>query len=139
MILWHAATLLREYRGDGHVASLMAAGVDGCEAHLTLVGTGSVPREAIQPHRGWSDEEWESAQARLGARGWLDASGMLTAAGRRGRQAIEDRTDMLAERLWSALGEAGCAQLRALVWPLSDRLVRNGGIPVPNPLGLSWP
>jgi hypothetical protein len=139
MALWHAATLLREYRGDGHVAALMAEGVDGCEAHLTLVGTGAVPREAIQPHRGWSDEEWEAAQQRLIARGWLDATGMLTEAGRRGRQAIEDRTDTLAERPWQALGDDGSERLRALVWPLSDLVVRNGGLPVPNPLGLAWP
>src|SRR5262249_58669332 len=58
LALWHAATLLREYRGDGHVAALMAERVDGCEAHVTLVATGAAPREAIQPHRGWSDDAW---------------------------------------------------------------------------------
>lgn len=139
MILWHAATLLREYRGDGHVASLMAGGIDGCEAHVTLVGTGAVPRGAIQPHRGWSDEEWEAAEARLRERGWLDDASMLTDAGRRGRQAIEGRTDMLATRPWRALGEERCARLHALAWPLSDAIVRNGGIPIPNPMGISWP
>lgn len=40
LVLWHAATLLREFRGDGHVAALLAEGLDGCEAHLSLVGTG---------------------------------------------------------------------------------------------------
>ncbi len=137
--LWHATTLLREFRGDGHIAALMAEGIDGCEAHLTLVGTGAMPREAIQPHRGWSDEEWDATQQRLIARGWLDDSGMLTERGKQGRQAIEERTDMLAERPWQALGDDGCARLRALVWPLSDRIVRNDGIPMPNPLGLAWP
>ncbi len=139
LVLWHAATLLREYRGDGHVASLMAEGVDGCEAHVTLVGTGVVPREAIQPHRGWSDQEWEAAEARLRGRGWLDDAGMLTEVGRAGRQAIEDRTDRLAERPWQTLGADGSARLHALVWPLSDAVVRAGGMPLPNPLGLSWP
>jgi hypothetical protein len=139
LALWHAATLLREYRGDGHVASLMAEGVDGCEAHVTLVGTGAVPREAIQPHRGWSDDEWGAAEARLRGRGWLNDAGMLTEVGRAGRQAIEDRTDRLAERPWQTLGDAGCARLHALVWPLSDAVVRAGGMPLPNPLGLSWP
>ncbi len=139
LALWHAATLLREFRGDGHVASLMAEGVDGCEAHVTLVGTGAVPREAIQPHRGWSDEEWAAAEDRLRARGWLDASGMLTETGRRGRQAIEDRTDMLAARPWAALGPERVARLQALAWPLSDAIVRAGGIPIPNPMGVPWP
>ena len=33
-VLWHAATLLREHRGDGHVAVLTAAGVAGREANV---------------------------------------------------------------------------------------------------------
>ncbi len=139
MRLWHATTLLREYRGDGHVASLLAGGIDGCEAHVTLVGTGAVPREAIQPHRGWSDEEWEAAETRLRARGWLDDVGMLTQAGRDARQWVEARTDALAARPWEALGADGCARLRELAFQLSDTVVRAGGVPIPNPMGLPWP
>jgi hypothetical protein len=139
LALWHATTLLREYRGDGHVAALMAEGLDGCEAHVSLVGTGVVPREAIQPHRGWSDEEWDAAAARLVQRGWLDAGGRLTEAGRQVRQAVEERTDRLASRPWEHLGPERTARLQALVWPLSDRIIQTGGLPVPNPLGLTWP
>ncbi len=137
--LWHAATLLREYRGDGHVAALLAGGIDGCEAHVTLVGAGGTPREAIQPHRGWSDEEWEAAEKRLRSRGWLDDAGQLTNAGQSARLHVEARTDALAERPWAALGADGCARLRELVFPLSDAIVRAGDLPMPNPLGLSWP
>lgn len=54
LVLWHAATLLREFRGDGHVVALLAEGLDGCEAHVTQVGTGNVPREVLQPNRSWS-------------------------------------------------------------------------------------
>jgi hypothetical protein len=139
LALWHAATLLREYRGDGHIAALMAEGLDGCEAHISLVATGSVPREAIQPHRGWSDEEWEAAVERLRARGWIGASGLLTETGRAGRQGVEDRTDALARRPWEHLGAEGVERLRALAWPLSDTIMAQSGLPVPNPLGLSWP
>lgn len=139
MRLWHAVTLLREYRGDGHVAALLAGGMDGCEAHVTLVGTGTVSREAIQPHRGWSDEEWEAAETRLRARGWLDEAGMLTPAGRDARQWVEARTDALATCPWEALGVDGCARLRELAFTLSDTIVRAGGISIPNPMGLPWP
>lgn len=139
MRLWHAATLLREYRGDGHVAALLVSGIDGCEAHVTLVGTGTVTREAIQPHRGWSDEEWEAAETRLRARGWLDESGMLTQAGRDARAWVEARTDALAARPWQALGADDCARLRELAFTLSDTIVRAGGVPIPNPMGLPWP
>jgi hypothetical protein len=54
LTLWHAATLLREHRGDGHVVALLSAGVDECEAHHTLVAGGKVPREIVQPNRGWT-------------------------------------------------------------------------------------
>lgn len=139
MVLWHAATLLREYRGDGHIAALLADGLDGCEAHVSLVGTGVVPREAIQPRRGWSDEEWNAAAQRLRERGWLDESGMLTERGRAVRLGVEQRTNQLAEPPWRHLGDAGCERLHALATALSDTIVRAGGVPIPNPMGLTWP
>ncbi|HVW31707.1 MAG TPA: hypothetical protein VHL53_04125, partial [Acidimicrobiia bacterium] len=104
LALWHACTLLREHRGDGHVAALTAAGLDGCEAHVTIAAAGNIPRETLQVNRKWSDEEWAAAEDRLRSRGWLDASGALTDAGRAGRAEIEDRTDALAEEPWKALG-----------------------------------
>lgn len=139
LVLWHAATLLREFRSDGHVVSLLAEGLDGCEAHLTLVSTGTVPREAIQPHRGWSDEEWEAARQRLQRRGLLDKSGLLTPAGRALRQAVEDRTDLLALPPWQHLGSEQPARLVSLVRPLSISIVDQGGIPMPNPMGVPRP
>jgi hypothetical protein len=139
MVLWHAATLLREFRGDGHVTALLSARIDGCEAHLTLTGTGAVGREALQPFRGWSDDAWERAKQRLLDRGWLDAEGRLTEAGSIGRRGIEEMTDQLAEAPWMQLGQQDCAQLAGLMWPISDRIVRQGGIPIPNPMGLGWP
>ena len=71
-MLWHATTLLREHRWDGHMATLLTEGVDGCETHLTYVGTGEVSRATMQPIRGWSDEEWDAAANRLQQRGMLD-------------------------------------------------------------------
>jgi hypothetical protein len=139
LALWHAATLLREFRGDGHVAALLAEGLDGCEAHITLVGASNVPREAIQPHRGWSDEEWSAAQARLVDRGWLDATGALTGRGRAGRQAVEERTNELAMPPWRHLGDERFERLRQLARLLSGLIVEQGGVPIPNPMGLSWP
>ena len=70
--LWHAATLLREHRGDAHFAALLASDIDGCEA-VVLQADKKVPRAQIQPVRGWTDEEWDSAAARLVARGLLTA------------------------------------------------------------------
>jgi len=95
--LWHAATVLREHRGDGHVAALVAAGIDGCEALVLRAGM-DLSREMLQPIRGWADADWEQAAARLAGRGWLGADGRVTAAGAAAHRAVEDATDLAAAR-----------------------------------------
>ncbi len=136
MVLWHATTLLREFRGDGHVATLLAEGIDGCEAHLLQVGAGNTSRESVQPSRGWNDEEWEAAIQRLQERGVLDEKGQFSEQGKRLRQHIEDRTDHLASPPWTHLGRERVERLLSLVGPLSKTIVEQGGVPMPNPMGL---
>ena len=124
--LWHAITLLREYRGDGHVVALTAADVDPCEALVWHGATGEVPAPLLQSSRGWSDDAWAAATDRLRARGWLDDAGAFTDAGRTRRQAVEDATDELSLGPWRLLGEEGCARLRELVRPWSRAIVDSG-------------
>lgn len=139
LALWHGCTLLREHRGDGHVAALTAAGLDGCEAHLSLVGSGSLPAAALKPHRGWSDEAWDAAATRLRARGWLRDDGSLTAEGRRGRGWIEDTTDRLALRPWEGLGPERSQRLLRILERAGREIRAAGEIPYPNPMGLPSP
>jgi hypothetical protein len=139
LVLWHACTLLREHRGDGHVAALTAAGLDGCEAHVTIAAAGGIPRETLQVNRKWSDEEWASAEERLTERGWLDAGGALTGAGRAGRAEVEARTDALAEEPWRALGPPRTERLLELLTPMAQAINAAGGVPVPNPVGVPAP
>lgn len=134
--LWHAATLLREQRGDGHVAALVVAGLDGCEAHLTLAATGTVPASELQPNRGWSDEEWAAAQARLVERGLLAVDGNLTAEGAELRRWVEERTDEAALEPWRALGDAAAERVVSLLEGPARLVVAGGGVPFPNPMGL---
>lgn len=137
--LWHASTLLREHRGDGHVAALVAAGLSGLDAHVTVVAAGAVPRARLQGARGWTDDEWATAEVGLRDRGWLDAAGALTEAGRAGRQEIEDRTDQLAAVPWRVLGRDATERLHALARPLARTVVGGGAIPYPNPIGVPPP
>lgn len=139
LALWHGATLLREHRGDGHVAALVAAGLDGCEAHVSAAAAGSHTREVVLPYRGWTDDEWDAAADRLCARGWLDADGALTETGRTARADIERRTDESAVGPWRAVGEDACARLGAVLQPTVTTLVDSGAIPFPNPMGLPRP
>ena len=115
--LWWAATLLREHRGDGHVAALLANRIDGLEAHVLVVGSGRLPRELMQTARSWSDEEWVAAERRLTVRGLIE-SGVLTGAGAELRQRIEDTTDDLAVEPWHRLGEERTHRMAELLDPL---------------------
>ena len=113
LVLWHAQTLLREFRGDGHVAALTAQGLSGCEALITHAAAGEISGDVLKSSRQRTDEDWATAHDSLRSRGWLDAEGAFTDAGRKGRQWIEERTDELAVLPYAAIGEDACAQLRA--------------------------
>ena len=129
--LWHAIALLREFRGDGHIAALTSAGITGLEAAVLHVASGrSWSRKGLQTTRAYSDEEWDGALARLAERGVLTADGQFTEQGAAQHQRIEDDTDRLALPAWERLGEDGCARLRTLVSPLSKAVVDAGGMGV---------
>ncbi|WP_040493087.1 SCO6745 family protein [Ilumatobacter nonamiensis] len=122
LALWHAQTLLREFRGDGHIAALVDAGLNGCEALVTHGAAGDVPSTVLQATRQRSGDDWTSAVESLHSRGWLDGDGGFTDEGRAGRQRIEDATDRLANAPYTAIGEDLCAELRRLVRPWSAAL-----------------
>jgi hypothetical protein len=128
LALWHAIAILREYRGDGHIAALTAEGVAGCEALVLHAATGEVGRGVLQSTRGWSDDEWAGAVEGLQARGWIDRDESFTAAGRVHREWVEDRTDAMALAPWTALAEDGCRRLRHLVRPWSQAIVADGAL-----------
>ncbi len=130
LVLWHAQTLLREFRGDGHVAALVADGVSGVEALLMHGGTGAIAAGVLQQSRNWSDEVWTAASDRLVDRGLLDPDGTLSDLGAERRQWVEDRTDQLSVIPYESIGEEGCARLRELARPFSRAVVDAGGLPI---------
>lgn len=134
--LWHAATCLREFRGDGHVASLLADRVDGCGAHVLAAAAGAVRADTQRTFRGWSTEEWQAAEARLRERGVIDEAGELTVFGWHLRQGIEDRTDLLALAPFNFLGVDETEELASLLGLLVRAIVDGGGLPYPNAIGL---
>ena len=122
--LWWATAVLREHRGDGHNAALLAAGVDGCEANQLAVADGAAPAERRQSVRGWSDEAWAAAGVRAAAR----PAGF--------RAAVEATTDELALAPVVALGDDGLDEACAGLLPLVEALVGSGTISYPNPVGV---
>ena len=121
LALWHSLSLLREFRGDGHIAALVATENDGCDAIVMHHATGEIPKRFLAS-RAWSESEWTASEEKLRARGWLDADNAITDAGRESRQWVEDRTDQLALRCWERLGDEDSQRLRALVRPLSKQI-----------------
>jgi hypothetical protein len=117
--LWQATTLLREHRGDGHFAALAAADIDGLEA-VVLRAAKDISRDLLQPVRGWTDEQWSAAAARLAERGWIGEDATMTAAGRAAHDALEAATDQAAARPWTRMGSAGLAEVADVLLPLAE-------------------
>ncbi|MFP3986749.1 hypothetical protein U9R90_04450 [Streptomyces sp. E11-3] len=112
---WHAATLLREHRGDGHLAVLLDAGLDPVEALVSHTATGKgMNPQWILATRGWSQQDWDAAADRLRARGLLDADGEPTEEGTALRKGIERTTDRLDAAPYEHLGAAGVERLTEL-------------------------
>jgi hypothetical protein len=130
--LWHAATLLREHRGDGHVAALLTAGLDGCESLVLRDAIeGGRLRTSMQAARGWTDEEWQAGAERLTERGWLASDGSVTVTGSRTYAAVEAQTDRLAQAPWQRTGAQATERCATALQPIADRLLPL--IPADNP------
>ncbi|MCY7396182.1 MAG: hypothetical protein LH468_08550 [Nocardioides sp.] len=130
LALWHGLTLLREHRGDGHVAALLGHGLSGIEALVSHTATGTgFTHPAAQATRGWSDDAWSGAVAALAGRGLMNHDGTLTAAGVALRTAVESSTDELAAAPWDVLGESGAARLHDICRPLVRQAIAAGAFP----------
>ncbi|MFZ4812763.1 MAG: SCO6745 family protein [Ilumatobacteraceae bacterium] len=126
LVLWHAQTLLREFRGDGHIAALVTEGLNGLDALISHGASGDVPAPVLQATRAYSDDEWAAGVASMAERGLVTADGAATDAGRAQRERIEDLTDRLAAAPWQALGADRCKTLRAMGRVLSAKIVESG-------------
>ncbi|WP_217552537.1 MarR family transcriptional regulator [Streptomyces sp. GbtcB6] len=133
--LWQAATLLREHRGDGHVAALAAAGISGRESHVLHATASGIPREVYGPARDFEEAEWTSRQDALRQRGLLEDN-QLSRRGHQLKEQIEERTDQLAAIAYDALTTSETGELTRLLRPLTHAVVREGDIPLDNPMGL---
>ncbi len=128
--LWHATTLLREHRGDGHLAALLLAGLDPVEALIshTATGKGMSPKW-LKVQRGWTQDDLDAAAGRLRGRGILDADGELTEEGKAVRERLEADTDRLDAAPYEHLGADGLARLTELGGALVVKAVTAGAFP----------
>lgn len=114
--LWVTTTLIREFRGDGHIAALVSHGLQGLEASVLDCATGRAWRpSAARRSRGWSEEAWRATAANLAAQGLLsDESDIasLTVAGEDLKEAIEATTDLSVAAAWSQIDDDALAEVR---------------------------
>lgn len=137
-LLWHAATVLREYRGDCHVAVLTAAGLDGAAANALAVAAG-LTGDDQRRFRGWTEDQWAGAYGRLAIRGWVDADGTITEAGRAARQQIEDATDRVCDAGIDREATARRITVEAPLLQLARAVEASGAVTYPNPTGVQRP
>lgn len=136
LVLWQAQTVLREQRGDGHVAALLANGLDPVESLVLFAADSPLDTDGIRTRRGWTEDEWVAGTDRLLDRGLVDAAGPATAAGRALRDGVEERTNALADAPVATLGDTRAARLAELVGPMVRAIVTGGGFMRDNPMGL---
>jgi hypothetical protein len=129
-VMWHALTLLREHRGDGHICALACAGLSGIEALVTHTKTGKgFLTEFAKASRGWSQPEWDAAEAGLRARGLVDADGALTEAGQAQRAQLEADTDRMAAAPWQHLGDERTEEVVRIAKAMSRAVAAAGAFP----------
>lgn len=134
--LWHATTLLREQRGDGHVAALNVFGISGRQSNVLHAAADRVPREMIMRSRDYDEDEWQRHVDELAGRGLLDGAGALTAAGADLKAQIEETTDRLALSVFDVLDDGELAALFGALTPLTRLVVAAGDVPAATPMGL---
>ncbi|PWN03604.1 hypothetical protein DJ010_05740 [Nocardioides silvaticus] len=134
--LWHAATLLREHRGDGHVAALVTAGVGGRESHVLHALAAGTGRDVYELARTMQEVEWTALLDGLRDRGLVDGPGGLTDAGRELKDRVEQLTDELAAPAYDVLGGEEVDALVDALRPITRAVIAAGDIPSRSPMGL---
>ncbi len=125
--LWHAANMLREHRGDGHIVALVSERIGGIEAHvLSALDLGIHPPESFGRIHHLPKPFLASVMAGLHDRGLVDDGGHFTEAGRACKDRIESLTDVLAEAPYESLTSAELDELVAVLEPIAERLTAAG-------------
>jgi hypothetical protein len=125
--LWHAANMLREHRGDGHIVALVSERIGGTESHvLSALDMEIYPAESFGRIHHLPRARLAEVMNGLRERGLLDACGRLTDAGRATKARIESLTDALAEAPYDGLDEQELDELITVLEPLATRLAATG-------------
>lgn len=124
--LWHGANLLREHRGDGHIAALLTAGIGGTEAHVLHALSEGMPAETFGRVSHLPRRQLAAVVDGMQSRGLIGDDGWLTAAGRQAKERVESLTDDLAAPAYDILEPDEIDLLVDDLEPLAQLLVAVG-------------
>jgi hypothetical protein len=136
LALWQATSVLREHRGDAHIAVLVARGVTPMQAHLIKIGSGEADDGVLRTARGFGEDDWAQTRESLRADGILDADGALTERGAAEHARIEQATDVASVQPWHRLGSADTERLLGLLCPMAKTMM--AALPTVTPVGLTF-
>jgi hypothetical protein len=121
--LFHAASLLREHRGDGHIAALMVEGVGGLEAHVLLALDMNMAAERFGRLHHLPAAQLDAVIDGMRDRGLIGDDGWLSELGRAVKQRVEALTDDLAAKPYESLEANELDELVATLEPLATLLL----------------
>ena len=130
---WRATDLVREHRGDSHIAAWIAADLDATEIGVLTDLWRGQPLKSWVRSRGWTEEELDAACDRLRRRDLLDGD-RVSDAGWALRESIEEATDVMEQRIVDALGD-DADRLFGLLDGWAASVVAAGGYPT----NVVWP
>ena len=121
--LFHAASMLREHRGDGHIVALMVEGVGRLEAHVLLALDMGMPAEKFGRIHHLPGAQLVAVIDGMRDRDLIGDDGWLSESGRAVKQRVEAVTDDLAAVPYECLQPTELDELMATLEPLAARLV----------------
>jgi hypothetical protein len=124
--LWHATNLLREHRGDGHIAALVSEGIGGLESHALHAVAQGMPAEKFGRIHHLPRATLADVADGMRARGLIDDDGRITETGRQTKERVEALTDDLAASAYAILTPTELDQLIADLEPLAAALEAAG-------------
>ena len=121
--LFHAASLVREHRGDGHIAALMVDGVDGLEAHVLFALDMGMPAEKFGRLHHLPAALLATVIGGMRRRGLIGEDGRLSEQGCTVKRRVEARTDDLAAKPYESLEPGELDELMTTLEPLAALLL----------------
>jgi hypothetical protein len=121
--LFHAAAMLREHRGDGHIAALMVEGVGRLEAHVLFALAMDMPAEKFGRIHHLPHAQIDAVKDGMRKRGLIGDDGWLSEQGHVVNQRVESLTDHLASKPYEILEPNDIKELTDALEPLATLLL----------------